>query len=78
MIDEQTTVFVMGRTALVFLSDGTLDTAPFRGSHALLAVVAQACAPERGERFSTHEMHFTRLGRRRDWANKHPCAEPHG
>ena len=51
LIDEQTTVFVMGRTALVFLSDGTLDPEPFRGSHTLLDVVRQACHTDRTRRF---------------------------
>lgn len=52
-IDEQTTLFVMGRTALVFLSDGTLDAEVFRGSRALFDVAAQACVPERAHRFET-------------------------
>ncbi len=52
-IDEQTTVFVMGRTALVFLSDGTLDPAPFRGPRTLFDVVAQACRPDRARRFTS-------------------------
>ncbi len=43
-IDEQTTVYVMGRTALVFLA----DCPP-----ALLAVAARACAPARDARFET-------------------------
>jgi len=51
LIDEQTTVFVMGRTALVFLSDGTLDPQPFRGPRALFDVVAQACRPDCAQRF---------------------------
>jgi serine/threonine-protein kinase len=53
LIDERTTVFVMGRTALVFLSDGTLNADAFRGSRALLEVVAQACAPERAHRYAS-------------------------
>lgn len=53
LIDEQTTVFVMGRTALVFLSDGTLDRAPFRGPRALFDVAAQACRPDRAHRFNS-------------------------
>lgn len=52
-IDEQTTVFVMGRTALVFLSDGTLDPDQFRGPRALFNVVAQACQPGRARRFES-------------------------
>jgi hypothetical protein len=34
LIDQRTTLFVMARTALVLLSDGTLDRAPFRGADA--------------------------------------------
>jgi serine/threonine protein kinase, bacterial len=50
LIDEQTNVFVMGRTALVLLSDGTLNPYAFRGSHALFQVVARACNPRRSPR----------------------------
>jgi serine/threonine-protein kinase len=53
LIDEQTTLFTMGRTALVFLSDGTLDPSAFRGPRALFDVVARACEPERSRRFDT-------------------------
>ncbi len=52
-IDEQTMVFVMGRTALVFLSDGTLDPDAFRGPRALLDVVVLACQPDRARRFAS-------------------------
>ena len=52
-VDEQTTVFVMGRAALVFLSDGTLDPAAFRGPRALFDVVARACRPDRARRFAS-------------------------
>ena len=53
LIDEQTNVFVMGRTALVFLSDGTLNADAFRGSRALFEVVAKACDPGRLCRFNS-------------------------
>ena len=53
LIDEQTTVFVMGRTALVFLSDGTLDPEPFRGPQALFDVARRACEPIRADRFAS-------------------------
>lgn len=53
LIDEQTTVFVMGRTALVFLSDGTLAPQAFRGSRALFDVAVQACQPDRAYRFAS-------------------------
>ena len=39
-IDERTTVFTMGRTATVLLSDGTLERRPFRGSDPLYEVVS--------------------------------------
>jgi serine/threonine-protein kinase len=52
-IDERTNVFVMGRTALVFLSGGTLDADDFRGSLALFQVVAKACDPRRSRRFDS-------------------------
>jgi serine/threonine-protein kinase len=53
LINEQTNVFVMGRTALVFLSDGTLNADAFRGSRAVFEVVAKACEPERSRRFDS-------------------------
>ena len=53
LIDERTNVFVMGRTALVFLSDGTLNADAFRGSRDLFDVVARACDPVRSCRFDS-------------------------
>src|SRR5262245_29996172 len=53
LIDERTNVFVMGRTALVFLSDSTLNADAFRGTWALLEVVARACEPERLRRYDS-------------------------
>jgi serine/threonine-protein kinase len=53
LIDEVTNVFTMGRTALVFLSDGTLQRPAFRGSSAQFAVVAKACSPARDDRFAS-------------------------
>jgi serine/threonine-protein kinase len=50
LIDERTNVFTMGRTALVFLSDGTLNPDAFRGTRELFEVVARACEPERSRR----------------------------
>jgi serine/threonine-protein kinase len=41
-IDDRTTAFVMARTALVFLSDETLDRPAFKGSNALYAVLQEA------------------------------------
>jgi serine/threonine-protein kinase len=52
-IDERTNVFVLGRTALVFLSDGTLTPGAFRGSGALFEVVARACDPDPARRFGS-------------------------
>jgi hypothetical protein len=53
LIDERTTVFNLGRAMAVFLGDGTLTRAPFRGSDAQCAVVGRACAPNPAERFQT-------------------------
>jgi serine/threonine-protein kinase len=53
LIDERTNVFLMGRTALIFLSGGTLDAEAFRGTHALYDVVARACEPERSRRYES-------------------------
>ncbi|MBX3014232.1 MAG: hypothetical protein KF832_22105 [Caldilineaceae bacterium] len=52
-IDQRTTVFTLGRTVALFLSDGTLDRPPFRGHDALYQVVYRACQPERTDRFAT-------------------------
>ncbi len=52
-IDQQTTLFTLGRMAAVFLGDGTLAQDAFRGPAALHAVVARACAAERRLRFAT-------------------------
>ncbi|HWQ12157.1 MAG TPA: hypothetical protein VNL77_05120 [Roseiflexaceae bacterium] len=54
-IDERTNVFTLGRTALVFLSDGTLARQAFRGPPALCDVVARACEPARALRFESLE-----------------------
>jgi len=53
LIDERSNVFVMGRTALVFLSDGTLNDAAFRGPRALFNVAARAASRERSLRFDS-------------------------
>ena len=52
-IDERTTVFTMGRTALLYLSDGTLTPEKFCGSPALFEVVARACDPDPAQRFDS-------------------------
>jgi serine/threonine-protein kinase len=52
-IDERTTVFTIGRAALVFLSDATLSAGAFRGSRALFDVVARACSPDSAQRYGS-------------------------
>jgi len=52
-IDELTTVFTMGRTALEFLSDGSLDRNAFRGPEGLYDVAARACEPNRDLRLAS-------------------------
>jgi serine/threonine protein kinase, bacterial len=52
-IDQRTNVFVMGREALLFLSDGTADASAFRGSRALFEVAARACEPDRANRYDS-------------------------
>ncbi|HWD37568.1 MAG TPA: hypothetical protein VG944_01855 [Fimbriimonas sp.] len=52
-IDQRATVFTMGRTALVFLSDGSSDRASFRGSDDLFEVVLRACAREKEDRWQS-------------------------
>lgn len=52
-IDQRTTVFTLGRMAAVFLGDGSLDRAVFRGSTALHTVIVQACQPPPTARFAT-------------------------
>lgn len=58
-IDQRTTVFTLGRTAALFLGDGTLERIAFRGSDALHAVVCRACQDERTERFATVAEFYT-------------------
>jgi serine/threonine protein kinase len=53
LIDQRTNVFVMGRTALVLLSDGTLNRSAFRGAQAVYEVVAKACEPEPSRRYDS-------------------------
>ena len=57
-IDERTTVFTMGRTAAVLLSDGTLERPPFRGSDALYEVVCHACHDDPRERYDSMATFF--------------------
>ncbi len=53
LIDERTTVFNLGRAASVFLGDGTLDRAAFRGTAAQHAAMTGACRPDGSERFAS-------------------------
>ena len=57
-IDARTTVFTMGRTAAVLLSDGTLERCPFRGNDALYEVVRRACHDDRGKRYDSMKAFF--------------------
>jgi serine/threonine-protein kinase len=50
-IDERTSVYTLGRTALVLLSDGTEQA--FRGSPARLEVVRRATQPDRDRRYAS-------------------------
>lgn len=52
-IDERTTVFTMGRTAAVLMSDGSLDREPFKGTDSQYAVILTACARHPNDRFQT-------------------------
>lgn len=57
-IDEQTTVFNLARTALLFLGDGSLEAEQFRGGEALFQVVARACQDRKADRYgSVAEFH---------------------
>ena len=57
-IDGRTTVFTMGRTAAVLLSDGTLERSPFRGSDALYEVVRRACCKDPEKRYDSMTAFF--------------------
>ena len=52
-IDERTTVFTMGRTAAVLMSDNSLEREPFKGSEGQYKVMVRSCADSPGERFQT-------------------------
>ena len=53
LIDERTTVFTMGRTAVVLISDSSLDREPFKGSDAQYEIMLQACRKDPDARFQT-------------------------
>ena len=52
-IDERTTVFTLGRTVAVLLSDNSLDRKPFRGSDAQYEIMLRACNAEPDARFQS-------------------------
>ena len=58
-IDERTTLFTVGRTAAVFLSDNSLEREPFRGSDALYEVILRACRENRDERYLSMHAFYT-------------------
>jgi serine/threonine-protein kinase len=59
VIDQRSSVFSMGRTAAIYLCDGTLERAPFRGNDALYEVVRRACCEKPGERFASMEAFYS-------------------
>lgn len=52
-IDQRTTVFTLGRTAAVLLSDNSLDRMPFRGSNGQYKIMLRACNESPDARFQT-------------------------
>ena len=52
-IDERTTVFTMGRTAAVLMSDNSLERPAFRGSDGHYEVMVRSCAEDPDDRFQT-------------------------
>lgn len=52
-IDERTTVFTLGRTAAVLMSDNSLEREPFRGSDRQYEVMVKSCAENPDDRFQT-------------------------
>lgn len=50
-IDERSTLFTMGCTAAVFLSDTSLQQPSFRGGDALYEVIVRACRENPHERY---------------------------
>jgi serine/threonine-protein kinase len=52
-IDERTTVFTLGRAISVFLGDGELDRAAFRGGEAQYRAMTTACRPDPAARFQS-------------------------
>lgn len=52
-IDERTTVFTLGRAISVFLGDGDLDRAGFRGGEGQFAAMTMACRPDPADRLQS-------------------------
>ena len=52
-IDERTTVFTLGRTVAVLLSDNSLNRKPFRGSDTRYEIMLRACQKNPDNRFQT-------------------------
>ncbi len=52
LIDERTTVFNLGRAAAIFLGDGTLERAHFRGGVLRHSVVVRACQARPSDRYA--------------------------
>jgi serine/threonine protein kinase len=52
-IDERTTVFTLGRTMSVFLGDGGLGRAGFRGTDAQYRAMTEACRSDPDDRFQS-------------------------
>jgi serine/threonine-protein kinase len=52
-IDERTTVFTLGRAMSVFVGDGDLGRAAFRGTDARHRAMTRACDPNPAERFQS-------------------------
>jgi serine/threonine protein kinase len=59
VIDQRSNVYTMGRTALLFLSDGTLSPASFRGSGPRYEVARRACASDPADRFEGMASFYT-------------------
>ena len=70
-IDERTTVFTMGRTASVLMSDGSLDREPFLGTDRQLDVMLRACEEDPNDRFqSVAELYAAWMGAERQLIQK--------
>lgn len=66
-IDERTTVFTMGRTAAVLMSNGSLDRGPFKGTENQYNTMLKACANHPNDRIQTvAELHTT-------WTSSSDC-----